>query len=315
MKIVDIVFWSIIIVDTIFNFKDNISNLSGMKECILFGLEILILFPLLSIVSLLKWFWLTLIYLYIKISRKNFKGEKLEKIDFKNDSYYRDIITQYSPGVLSYIDDFTIGEKDIVATIMSLELKNKIKIGDEIEVIDATDENLDENEKYILNKITDRNIKDIDIEVFEKNVISDCLNDGLLEEIKDIEEIVIKRILKCVFIYIWLSMLDSLPYGESIPLWLAPVIIFAKFIFPIIAIIYIISVRTNIKLNPYIRNKKSKDINLKLEGLKKYMKDYSLLNQKSGEEINIWEDYLIYSVIFGQNTELVDEIRGKLKNC
>ena len=50
MKIVDIVFWSIIIIDTIFNCKDDISNLSGMKEYILFGLEILIAFPLLSIV-------------------------------------------------------------------------------------------------------------------------------------------------------------------------------------------------------------------------------------------------------------------------
>ena len=127
MKIVDIVFWSIIIIDTIFNCKDDISNLSGMKEYILFGLEILIAFPLLSIVSSLKWFWLTLIYLYIKISRKNFKGEKLEKIDFKNNSYYRDIITKYSSGVLSYIDDFTIGEKDIIATIMSLKLNPYIR--------------------------------------------------------------------------------------------------------------------------------------------------------------------------------------------
>ena len=67
--------------------------------------------------------------------------------------------------------------------------------------------------------------------------------------------------------------------------------------------------------NPYIRNKKSKDINEKLEGLKNYIKDYSLLDEKTSDDITVWEDYLIYSVMFGQNKEVVKEIMEKINNC
>ena len=43
---------------------------------------------------------------FIKWGLMNWNKHKLEKIDFKNDSYYREIIKKYSPGVLSYIDNF-----------------------------------------------------------------------------------------------------------------------------------------------------------------------------------------------------------------
>ena len=59
----------------------------------------------------------------------NFYGRKKEplKIDFlKEKDYYREIITQYSSLELSYIDDYKIDyKKDLVATLLSLQLKKK----------------------------------------------------------------------------------------------------------------------------------------------------------------------------------------------
>ena len=36
-----------------------------------------------------------------------------------------------------------------------------------------------------------------------------------------------------------------------------------------------------------------------------------LINDKDYKDISLWEDYLIYSVIFGHNKQIVDEILNK----
>ena len=57
----------------------------------------------------------------------------------------------------------------------------------------------------------------------------------------------------------------------------------------------------------YKRTPKGKEINKKLEGLKLYLKDYSLLSEREYKEIELWEEYLIYSVMFGQNKNVIEE--------
>ena len=57
----------------------------------------------------------------------------------------------------------------------------------------------------------------------------------------------------------------------------------------------------------YKRTQKGKELNQKLEGLKHYLKDYSLLSEREAKEIELWEDYLIYSVMFGQNKKVIEE--------
>ena len=55
------------------------------------------------------------------------------------------------------------------------------------------------------------------------------------------------------------------------------------------------------------RTQKGKELNKKLEGLKHYLEDYSLLSEREAKEIELWEDYLIYSVMFGQNKKVIEE--------
>ncbi len=59
--------------------------------------------------------------------------------------------------------------------------------------------------------------------------------------------------------------------------------------------------------DPYIRTKKGKEINKYLEGLKNYLKDFGNFEEKSHQELILWEDYLIYSVIFNLNTKIIKE--------
>ena len=55
-----------------------------------------------------------------------------------------------------------------------------------------------------------------------------------------------------------------------------------------------------------MKNKKGEEINKKLEGLKIYLKEYSYLEEKKESEIVIWEEYLVYSVLFNQNTKIIE---------
>ncbi len=150
---------------------------------------------------------------------------------------------------------------------------------------------------------------------FENIVINDCIKK---------KKIVIK-ILTCIFIYLLVIgayyylpiVFNSIQTDNTIIVVLLFTVLmiqlFTMVIFPLAKIIYIRTYYLMNRMNPYVRNKKAKDINLKLEGLRKYIKDYSLLNQKDFNNITIWEDYLIYSVILGQNSKIVNEVLEKTK--
>lgn len=58
-----------------------------------------------------------------------------------------------------------------------------------------------------------------------------------------------------------------------------------------------------------IRTEKGEELNEKIEGLKIFLRDYSLLNEKKSEHIALWQEYLIYSVIAGQNMNIADEFK------
>lgn len=47
-------------------------------------------------------------------------------------------------------------------------------------------------------------------------------------------------------------------------------------------------------------------VNVKLEGLKNYIKGYSLLKEK--EQLKLWDEYLIYSVMFSENTKVLYDV-------
>lgn len=334
---IDIIFWGIIIINVIVEFSKSfikgdlgidisMIEMFGIKEYLMLAGIILFILFFLTIVSLLKMFYLTILYIGIKIGYKKYFKEKLDKIDFKNDNYYREIISQYSPGVLSYIDDFKLDEKDIVATLMSLELKHKIKISNnDIEVIEGDEEDLDENEKYILDNISNNKLKNIDIKIFEKKVINDCKNYNLLEEKKDVKKKIKRKVFACIIAYALISVafylfpeiVNKISGDNGIVILLLfaimLIIFFVMAILPFSTFIYIKSYYIMTKIDPYVRNQSAKEINSKLEGLKKYIKEYSLLDKKEYKDIVIWENYLIYSVILGENTEIVNQVLEKIK--
>ena len=234
----------------------------------------------------------------------------LDKNDFgKYKNYYRDIIKDYSPAILSYIDDYKLNSKDIISTILNLKLKKYIDIKDNKFIIVNNDySKLENNEQYILNNIN----KNINIFIFQNIVLEEAINKGLIES-KINKSKIIKNIIIYTIIIVLSMCLTFYLLSNNIGLIYFISLISLTIIFPIYEL-YIISIILSFIKNRYVRTKKGKEINEKLEGLKNYLKDFSNLDEKDVEEIKLWEDYLIYSVLFNQNTNIINEIGSILQN-
>lgn len=61
---------------------------------------------------------------------------------------------------------------------------------------------------------------------------------------------------------------------------------------------------------PYQRTEYGIEINKKIEGLKNYIKEYSLLHEKNSDAIKLWDDYFIYYAIFDEKSmEIIDHVK------
>lgn len=320
-QIINIIYWGIILISTISNIAEglnvNIKNMAfdemAIKEYFITVGMIFVVIVISFIISIVENFELTAIYIGMKIAMKKFYKDKLSKIDLKKyENYYRDIIQKYSPGVLDYIDDFEIGRNTLTAILMGLKLKGVIN--EELKIIKSDFTELDENEKYVCSHIKD--LKNIEIEELKYGIIEDCKKYKLLEikkqpqkhkKVPVVNWLIASSILPFIIIFI-VFMIDANNIIKTIaiilPFLLAFIIRFRS--------AYRITYAVANSKEPYVRTKKGEQVNEKLEGLKKYLEEFSSLENKSEEELILWEDYLIYSVIFNQNEKIIKEYQEKI---
>ena len=155
---------------------------------------------------------------------------------------------------------------------------------------------------------------------FITNVQKDAVNDGLLKESKiewkkfiRVLTLSISLIALMIFIYAILFN-DFVNNPNNIENWKLFIMVFAILLIvylPIYIGIYFSTYIIKSKKNSYIRTAKGEAINENLEGLKNYLKDFSLMNEKNEKSLILWEDYLIYAVIFNQNTKVVKSMCDK----
>lgn len=260
------------------------------------------------------------IYIAYEFARKKFNEERMSQIDFKNETYYREIIKKLSPAILSYIDDFKLEKKDVVATILLLEIKNKIRITNSIEIIDYSSEGLTEAEKYVFDVLIQKNMNEFNMIGFESIVKNECVQNNLLRA----KQGKFNKIMGIILIFLVIlgpilfsnmfnifEMIDkNLNDQVAIMTLILITLLYMGLIIGCVASIIMYFIMKLI--NPYVRSNEGDEINKKIEGLKKYMKDYSNFEQKNKEDITLWEDYLIYSIIFGINTQIVEEVWEKI---
>ena len=332
MKIIDIGYWTIIIGMALSLSIEDIVEQINLANITTLNLDTIIntiapifgFFTLMVTISMFMLFYLTIPYIGVKIANVVYKKRRLDKIDFKNDKYYRDLVPKYSIGVLSYIDSFDVSDKDVVATLLSLELKKKITIDDKIIIINEQDYDLAGNEKYVFSYIKSGKLKDLDMYKFEDEIRRDCIQNGLLQTSKTAKHNKVKSAIISCISYVGIILLfkglqilaNTVNIEGSLFTFVFAIISLLVFlalvIYPFVIGISMIVYFVMKAINPYVRTKQGKKINTKLEGLKKFIGEFSNIEDKEKEALVLWEYYLIYSVMFGINTKVVEQVKSKI---
>lgn len=233
-----------------------------------------------------------------EISKMAYKTKKMI-IDynyFKNNiEFYRDIIKEYSMGELAIIDGYEFEcPKDIVAMLLKLELNKNIKIEDD-KIIILSHDSLKKSEKYLLNNIIQGRLKIKNINKFKRKIENEARYDGLLIKNNEFEA---KDLILLVLSFILYGVLFTVTENTTV--------ILSGFFF--ILMLFIIMIGKAIANTILIElSDKGKELNLKLHGLSNLLKDFSVMDIRDKEELVLWEDYLIYSVMFGINKKIVDD--------
>ena len=225
--------------------------------------------------------------------------------------------------VLSWIDDFDLEEKDIIAEILQLENKGVISVNEEKLIINQNYDrtSLKHSQQYILDNIQNGKLKDINKNILQQKVINDALKDGLIEEKKDFKKRKIKNIIMSFLgfiIIIIISKLFSMKINGihientyilllifTIGIILTLILIF----YPIISAISLVRITDKYKSDPYFRTENGNELNRKIEGLKKFLKDYTLLDERGKEQLVVWKEYLVYSVLFNDNKIILNQYK------
>lgn len=286
----------------------------GLVALVLLGLSAFVLLEFLILYGFSETFVFALIALFCLflfafiIYYVNRLAEKrnVELIDYHeklDDEYYRDSLKEYSPGSLMYIDNYTVDINTVIATLLSLKLKGYIDFNDGIQIINQNAINLSITESYIFNSIASGKIKLHSLVEFKKQCIYEAIENKFVVDEGNRKYFSIKNFLiftSVIFITLMLRKYNIVDND-----------IFIRIIgFEIILLILyfsVVGVSTKVLMGRK-RTKLGEEVNQKIEGLKIYLKDFSQMDKRRIEELHIWDEYLIYSVMFHQNKQIVDEL-------
>lgn len=311
--------------------SSNLTFDNGLLVFILSIIYIVIILLYLNAFNIQSMCFIFIIYILpvsiIILSRRRAKikvnKESINKEEFNNNKYYyRSIINTYSAPVISFLQSFdTDKERDISSILLTLELKKVIKINsNNIEILNDKVK-LNWCEEYVLNKIKDNTLKEITNEDLKIEIIYECLDKDLIIKYKNKYYIKNKKINNII------DKIQLFITAIGILLLLSSGIIIKylnntyKYIFIILLIVIMIDrfVRfykylykenyIEFKNKSYIHTDKGKYINIKMIGLKNFLKDFSNMKDTNKEELMLWEYFLIYSVVFDINKEIINRMK------
>lgn len=244
----------------------------------------------------------------IREKRKTKNAEEkiiIKNIDFK---YYRDIIEKYSPATLSFILDGMEFDKDLAASIIYLINKGylELKQDNKITRTDKDNSGLSKDLKIICNSdvnhlLAYRRLKNKNIKEQQKAYIASQTNRQWMEQVeKEAEEdgLVIER--KKYKITSILSILCIIETVYTLTIENYGLFFFSIFLFFLLVFLKM----SAYDKNKWVKTQKGYELYSKIVGLKNYIKDFSTLSEKELKEIEIWEDYLIYAIIFNNTSKL-----------
>ena len=238
-----------------------------------------------------------LAYFYFKLKYK--KG----KVIFKdNDELTREVFEEYPPALCDFLcNRITNAYTDHSATILNLEQKGYVEVSkDSIKVKDENTKILKLHQQYVIDCLKEKTI--FDMIKFKQYVAQDALDMNLVYIKKTIKSL--PKILMFA-VFFGLIALNKKLNSDAL-MYFIDIYSVAMIIYYMIAI-YINNKAEGYDLKSfnYKLTQKGKDVKEKILGLKIYMRDYSLLNERSIEEKELWGNYISYALALkeGKNVE------------
>ena len=278
---------------------NNISFNYQFGGMIIFSIVIFLISSLLVIIGHIP---IIIIYIAFRVGIKKANKGKLSKIDYKNENiYFRDILKGYSSAELSYLDSFNINDvNNIAATLLGLQLKGVIELDQQEDkiIIKEHKTKLNSSETYIINNIKNGKLNNFESLNYTDLVKKDALESGLLKQTHMkkktlIRIIIINSIIFFISILLGLTLFfnttSNNPMGNSWTIVGIVLIMIAVLIIVPFSSFLIITYLLKSITNSYKRTQLGEEINTKLEGLKNYIKEYSLLNEKRTRRYNFME--------------------------
>ncbi|MBQ7140379.1 MAG: DUF2207 domain-containing protein [Bacilli bacterium] len=277
-----------------------------------------------SILYLLSIIWL--IGLIILVRKIYIKYDKELKSNFEV-QYFRDIPSDYNPGIVSYLINKNIVEDSFGASVLEL-IRKKVLLLEEIEVKNKKDYKLTLNQNYDINTLSIADNKLIDLLI---NKIGDN-NSVTLKEVQKYSKNYSSAKTFMTLYDSWknLTYTDALNEGfyqtSNLPKWLS--VLYSLILIPLLLlgidneincillfILLIPMVASIIYFISYTKKtQKGIDEYRKWIGLKNFLNDFGRFSEKELPEIHLWERYLVYATLFGIADKVQKVMKVKLQN-
>lgn len=252
--------------------------------------------------------------------------------------YYRELPNSFGIGVTTLLFDSTIENyKDVVAVILDLcarKYLHLIKQNDKyiIKVLKGIDNNLLNNEKYIMSLILNNNIKNLNYKEWFDYCMQDGIDLGLYYHVEAkintkpllTQDIMKKRkrthflisLISAILVFLLFLYTDNLitaiGYGIFWFILSYVVLIVPFYLLNVFTGIVNIAKQTshinyqNAMNNKLTRTKKGIEELQKLYSFKAFIKDFGHFVDKQPEEVVLWDRYLSYAQVFGLTKEIMN---------
>ena len=234
----------------------------------------------------------------------------------KNNDLYRNILTNYPPAIYSFLYNKKIESyTDYTATILNLECKKYLKIGDnesDIVILNNDIEGLYEHEKYVMNCIM-KNVQ-FDMVDFNKSIITDLTQADLIYLLENKENKTYGSIIGNKYIQIILIVLSILLILYLLVLNLQ--IMSTILICGVLILLYTAGFRDLLSISLLVKTdgeeikykftEKGKNVRKYVFGFKKFLREYTLINERKIEYKELFGNYIAYALSLGE-AKVVEE--------
>jgi len=235
----------------------------------------------------------------------------------------RTIITKYPPAIYSFLYNKKIESySDYTATILNLECKNYLKINDDGSNIIILNDNLDdlyEHEKYVLNCLmTNEKFYMAD---FNKKIIKDLIQLNLIRKLDIKQKINSMPIIGNKYFQIFSAVLIVLLVLYLFIILTEMMMMICNITVMLFLIVYwvvdVLSMRSLIvndgKINKYLLTKAGNAIRKNVFGLKTFLREYTLINERGIEQKELFENYIAYALSLGEAKAIEDFVSNNEK--